>query len=450
MLIRLIHAQQTFGPLVVWDIEDGMPRKELAYLEKQPIYIDYSDSSNPSLPGHIDLVPTGKVLMSINNGQIAGFLSQDYIQIPIDIPSGTIEKPVITNVLVGASNLTIAGTDFISILPYVTSVSITGPGAITLTQSQITAVGGTVASTSIVIPNALIPGVTTASFVTANANNQNSNTAGGELPTVATAVISGTLTIAGTNLTSTSPQITSVIMASPAVTVTQSQITTAGGTVSATSIVMPTSLLPGVVPGASTLTVQADDETSTPAVTITATAPTLATATIGQLSNAGLVLVGTTFTTPLTVSIASPVLTITSTAITTAGGSIIATQINIPTSLTTGIVGGTSTALVKANTIATAAVTVGAGPVIGATSGATLSPLSITGSGFTSSAPQHSSVVITGPGAVTLSDTTISGAVGGSFAAASIVIPASLIPGVTTASSVVVIANGATSNSMLA
>ena len=90
-------------------------------------------------------------------------------------------------------------------------------------------------------------------------------------PTVASAVLAGTLTITGTNMLSLTPNYTSVIISGTgAVTLTQAQIVVAGGIVTNTSIVVPAILNPGGwAAGTTFVVVHADDQSSTPAVAVT-------------------------------------------------------------------------------------------------------------------------------------------------------------------------------------
>jgi hypothetical protein len=86
-------------------------------------------------------------------------------------------------------------------------------------------------------------------------------------PVVTTAQIdapgAGDLTITGTGLTSLAPEITTVIITGTgAKTLTQTQITTAGGTVGATSIVIPASLLASLAATTSSVQVRADAQLS--------------------------------------------------------------------------------------------------------------------------------------------------------------------------------------------
>lgn len=84
-------------------------------------------------------------------------------------------------------------------------------------------------------------------------------------PTLAAgaAVLNTTLTLTGTNFTSLAPFTSSVIITGAgAKTLTAAQITTAGGTFTATSIVIPASLLTSVATTTSSVQVKADNQTT--------------------------------------------------------------------------------------------------------------------------------------------------------------------------------------------
>lgn len=73
----------------------------------------------------------------------------------------------------------------------------------------------------------------------------------------------GALTLTGTTFVSLAPATTSVVITGTgAKTLTASQITTGGGTVSATSIVIPAALIPGVATGTSSAKVVANGKSS--------------------------------------------------------------------------------------------------------------------------------------------------------------------------------------------
>lgn len=87
-------------------------------------------------------------------------------------------------------------------------------------------------------------------------------------PTLATAAIdtpgAGDLTLTGTFFVSLSPNITKVLITGTGgpLTLTQSQITLGGGTISNTSIFIPAALVPGIAAATTSVRVQADDKLS--------------------------------------------------------------------------------------------------------------------------------------------------------------------------------------------
>lgn len=193
-MIRLVHSQIASGSILVSDIDDGLPNKTArrtvapqysyerdgyAQAPKQPCYLPRVDPANPALPGHIDLELTDRVLMSVNRGQIAGFVKNGLITATLFAASDVAAPDLTSAVLdvLGTGDLTLTGTGFTSLEPYTSSVVITGDGAVTLTPAQIVAEGGTFTSTSIVVPAALLTDVsTTTSSCEVLADNQVSST----------------------------------------------------------------------------------------------------------------------------------------------------------------------------------------------------------------------------------------------------------------------------------
>jgi len=180
-MLRLIHNQTVLGAILVDDIDDGLPNKQVHRLgstadpkaykrdgyanePKQPCYVPYTVIGNAAVAGYIDLNETQRVLLSEGKGKIsklvqAGLLSK------LNFAAGATAAPAITNAQSNTPSLgavTLTGTGFTSTSPNVSSVKLTGTGAVTLTQSQITGAGGTFSSTSIVIPSSLIPNVVAA------------------------------------------------------------------------------------------------------------------------------------------------------------------------------------------------------------------------------------------------------------------------------------------------
>jgi hypothetical protein len=162
-------------------------------------------------------------------------------------------------------DLTLTGVDFLSTAPLTSSVTITGVGAVVLTQAEITGGGGTFTGTSIFIPAALVPGVaegTTAAAVTA----EGFTSAAVDLivvPVLTSASIpvpGNDLTLTGTSFLSNVGVSSVTLTGDGAVTLTETEILAAGGTAAftETSIVIPVALIPGVVVTTSSAMVTAD------------------------------------------------------------------------------------------------------------------------------------------------------------------------------------------------
>lgn len=280
-MLRITHNQTVQGALLLSDIDDGLPRQTAKdgvgdpkrYVRDGNVLGGQDKSVKPAVnflkqkcyvprvqpvtgvAGYIDLKETDRVLMSQAKGVIKGFQTAGLATVTSFLDSD-VSAPVTTSVEIdapGAGQVTITGTGLTSLAPDITMVTITGTGAVTLTQTQITGGGGTVSATSIVIPAALIPSVVkNASSAQVRADNQNSATKVlAKRPVITTADLdtpgAGALTITGTDFTSSSPDTTSVVITGTgAITLTQTQITTGGGTVGATSIVIPAALIPGL------------------------------------------------------------------------------------------------------------------------------------------------------------------------------------------------------------
>jgi hypothetical protein len=204
-MLRLIHNQTVSGAILVDDIDDGLPNKPVhrlgstadpkAYVRdgyankpKQPCYIPRVKATNPAIPGYIDLEQTDRVMLSAGRGKISklstavppnaplisvvSFVASDLATPAITTPGGAdLGTP-------GVGDLTISGTKFLSLTPNESIVTITGTGAVTLTQAQIIdpIVGGTFTDTAIFVPAILIPGVViTNSFAMVTADDNDSN-----------------------------------------------------------------------------------------------------------------------------------------------------------------------------------------------------------------------------------------------------------------------------------
>ena len=194
-MLRLIHAQTVLGPIVLDDIDDGLPHKTArrgegdpaalrtdgyANLPKQKAYIPRNKPNSSTIAGYIDLNQTDAVTLSASKGRIAGLVQAGRISV-VSFVAADLATPVVSSGTVGApsaGDLTIAGTGLASLTPNFTTVVITGSGAVTLTQTAIITGGGSVSNTAIVIPAALVPGIAaTTSSVRVTADDNNSNVA---------------------------------------------------------------------------------------------------------------------------------------------------------------------------------------------------------------------------------------------------------------------------------
>jgi len=175
-MIRLIHAQTVSGAILVDDLDDGLPNKQVHRLgstadpkaykrdgyanePKQPCYVPRTKPGDATLPGYIDLQETARVVLSAGKGKISKLVTAGLIT-SVSLVASSLATPVITNAQANtptAGDVTLTGTGFLSTAPNISSVILTGSGAVTLTQAQILAGGGTISNTSIVIPSALIP-----------------------------------------------------------------------------------------------------------------------------------------------------------------------------------------------------------------------------------------------------------------------------------------------------
>jgi hypothetical protein len=274
----------------------------------------------------------------------------------------TSAAPTITTAVIVVSTgiLTLTGTHFVSLAPDLSTVTV---GSTVITAAAIAgAPGGSFADTSIVIPASLLPTVTVGTTTVSVTSDSVASAAvliTSAAPTITSATVAAggayTLSLVGTNFLSLAPDVSSVTIG--ATTLTQTQITTAGGTFNATSIVVPESLVPlSMVVGTTTVTVTADAMTTAAhAIAVTNTAPTIATAVLTTV----LTLTGTGFRSILpnltSVTTTGHVGTMTAANIIGAGGTISDTSIVIPFTTTgypTGLTTG-DTVAVNANSLVT-------------------------------------------------------------------------------------------------
>lgn len=195
-MLRLIHNQTTQGAILVDDIDDGLPNKTAHRLgsnadpkaydrdgyannPKQKCYVPRTKPGTPTIQGYIDLKQTDRVTLSAGKGKIKKLKDAGFITV-VSLTAADLSAPTVTTAVLdspGAGDVTITGTNMLSVSPNFTTVTFTGTGAVVLTQSQITTGGGTVGNTSIVIPAALVPGVAiTTTSVKVRADDQDSGT----------------------------------------------------------------------------------------------------------------------------------------------------------------------------------------------------------------------------------------------------------------------------------
>ena len=193
-MLRLIHNQTVSGAILVDDIDDGLPNKQVhrlgstadpnAYVRdgyankpKQPCYVPrtMANTGFPTVAGFINLNETQRVTLSAGKGKISKLQQAGLISV-VSMVAADLAAPTLATAVIddpGAGDITLTGTTFLSVSPDVTTVMITGTGAVTLTAAQILTGGGTVTATSIVIPAALVPGIAdTTSSVQVRANQQ--------------------------------------------------------------------------------------------------------------------------------------------------------------------------------------------------------------------------------------------------------------------------------------
>jgi len=209
-MLRLIHNQVNLGALLVDDIDDGLPNKTAhrlgsvadpkAYVPdgyankpKQPCYIPYNKHLagviDPTLPGFIDVFETERVTHSAGKGKIYG-MAQATSQRPalitvVSFVESDLATPVISpgGALIDTPNpgdLTLNGSKFLSLTPNISTVVITGTGAITLNRTQILgSPGGVFTDSQVVIPTALltVPIASPGSFAKVIADDTSSNVA---------------------------------------------------------------------------------------------------------------------------------------------------------------------------------------------------------------------------------------------------------------------------------
>lgn len=196
-MLRLIHNQTVQGAILVDDIDDGLPNKTshrlgssgdpkaykrdgYANARKQPCYVPRVKPTDATIAGYIDLNNTERVLLSSTQGKIAGLSRAGKITV-VSLVASDLATPTVSGATLGSpssGDVTIAGTNLLSVAPNFTKVRLFGAGVgnVTLTQSQITGAAGSLSNTSIVIKAALVPSLASGDSIIVTADDHASNT----------------------------------------------------------------------------------------------------------------------------------------------------------------------------------------------------------------------------------------------------------------------------------
>ena len=352
-MLRLAHNQVSTGGILINDVDDGLPNKTAkrgvgdkdkyqrdgnslggpdkstatdVNNPKQKCYIPYWKilSNNPltystSIPGFIDVVESDRVLISQNQGVIAGLvnhLASDGVtpQPLISVTSfvaADVAAPTITSAVLAAGDtyaLTLVGTGFTSLAPDVSSVTV---GTTIISATAIIAASGTFTDTSIVIPESLLPTNITAghtnvvAVATTNVTLSGEQTIDGVLTSTSRVLLTGQTSPIqnGIYVTAAGAWARATDLAAAAHASGVRVTANAGGTLRGGTSWVCTTAGPTDVVGTNNLTfvlgasatfvsVTADSQTASHVITATNTAPTIATAVIG---GGNLTLIGTGF-----------------------------------------------------------------------------------------------------------------------------------------------------------
>ena len=201
-MLRLIHNQTVVGALLVDDIDDGLPNKEVYRLggqgnpkayerdgyankPKQNCYVPYTRKvyGFSGTQGYINVNQTNRVTLSASSGKIYKLQKAGLISVT-SLTASQIAAPVITACAHGVDPVVITGTTLTSVAPDITTVTfaqgtgVSAPSPEVFTQAQIIAGGGSVGATSISIPAAMFTSQVPVANnkVTVQANEQTSNT----------------------------------------------------------------------------------------------------------------------------------------------------------------------------------------------------------------------------------------------------------------------------------
>ena len=295
---RIIHNQTTPGALLINDIDDGLPNKTVHRLTgdpagytrdgyanspKQSCYVPYLNAANTALPGYIDLEETSRVTLSSGKGTIHKMESFGLVAV-VDYIAGDLSVPIVTSATYDVptpGSVRIIGTTLTSIAPEQTSVSLVTHANFTVLGASVNgnvryvAVDDTVLGQSITVRHVVAGNDTPLSVsVVGTAITVNVATDGGGAATSTSTLVEQAIA----NSVTASALVTayaggdgSGIVSSVGVTsltgfedlmLTQSEILTASGTITAMQIDIPSTLVPNVRPNATYITVTANLQTS--------------------------------------------------------------------------------------------------------------------------------------------------------------------------------------------
>lgn len=480
-MLRLIHSQTQQGPLLVDDIDDGLPNKTAyrqgsvadpnAYARdgyankpKQPCYIPRVKPTDTTLPGYIDLEETSRVLHSSGGGKILGLQGAGLLRV-VSFVESDLAAPTITATtsdIPAPGDLTITGTNFLSVDPEITTVIFSGAGigSVTLTKAQIEAVApGSVSNTSIVIDSILLPGLIDGDTVRVRSDAQ--TTASFTIftsPVITAATLDlpavGDITIDGADFDSVLPNVTSVTFDGPGVgvpiTLTAAQIIAVPpGAVGAAQIIVDSTLVPGLADG-DTIVVTADGKASV-AWTIIST-PVITGLTLNDPASGDITIDGVYFDsfapneTTVTFDgpgVGAPITLTAAQIIAVAPGAVSATQIIVDSTLVPGLAPD-DTVVVTADGVASAAATVPASITAATLDAPALGDVTVDGVGFLVFGSIH--LVGAGVGNVTLDGPTILGVAPGAISDVQVVVDSTLVPGLAPGDTVTINADGQDSN----
>lgn len=281
-MLRLIHAQTVQSSILVDDIDDGLPNKEVHRLTgnpkayprdgyankvKQKCYVPYSKvSSGLTLAGWIDINESDKVTLSNFKGKISKMKTAGLISVT-SFTAANVAAPVLTSAATntpGAGDLTITGTTMTSVAPDVTSVYLTTPNAFLVVTGaangnvKYVAVAAGSSGTAVTIAHVVAGANTPLTVgVSGNAITVNVATNGGSAATStatqvaaaiagsgpAAALVTATALGSGAGVVGAKAPTALAIVT---LTFTAAQIVAASGTVSATSIFIPAASVPGI------------------------------------------------------------------------------------------------------------------------------------------------------------------------------------------------------------